>query len=58
MVRDGMGCGRTQEAEATTVLKKPEFTVTVDLKMGRGTASVITCDFSVAYVEINADYRS
>ena len=58
MVQDGIGRGKTVEAEATEILKQPEFTITVDLKMGSGTASVFTCDFSIDYVKINADYRT
>jgi len=58
MVKSGMGCGETVEAEATRVLKKPEFTVAVDLNLAKGTATMLTCDFSVDYVRINADYRS
>lgn len=58
MVKDGVGCGKTVEVKATEVLRQPEFTVTVDLNMGLGSASIFTCDFSVDYVKINADYRS
>jgi glutamate N-acetyltransferase/amino-acid N-acetyltransferase len=58
MVRDGVGRGRTVEAEATAVLGKPELTLTIDLKMGQASASVLTCDLSIDYVKINADYRS
>ena len=59
MAKEGMGCGKAAEAEATKVLKLPEFAITVDLKTGgTGEASVFTCDFSVEYVRINADYRS
>lgn len=58
MVKAGMGCGKTVELEATKVLKKSEFTVAVHLNMGQGFGSMITCDFSVDYVRINADYRS
>jgi len=58
MVENGEGCGDKVEAEATEVLKKPEYAVLVDLKTGQGRASVLTCDFSVDYVKINADYRS
>jgi len=58
MVKSGMGCGKAVEAEAAKVLKKPEFTVAVHLNMGQGSGSMITCDFSVDYVRINADYRS
>jgi glutamate N-acetyltransferase/amino-acid N-acetyltransferase len=58
MVKGGMGCGKVAEAEATKVLCKPEFVVTIDLNMGRGSDLIYTCDFSVDYVRINADYRS
>jgi glutamate N-acetyltransferase/amino-acid N-acetyltransferase len=58
MVKAGMGCGKAVEVEATKVLKKAEFTVAVHLNMGQGLGSMITCDFSVDYVRINADYRS
>jgi glutamate N-acetyltransferase/amino-acid N-acetyltransferase len=58
MVRDGVGCGATAEAAATAVLKKSAFTVTLDLGLGRGRYTMLTCDFSVDYVKINADYRS
>ncbi len=58
MVKAGMGQGKTIEAEATKVLKRPEFTLTIDLNSGSGSGSILTCDFSVDYVRINADYRS
>ncbi len=58
MVKNGMGCGKDVEALATKVLKKSEFVLTIDLKIKAGSASVFTCDFSVDYVKINADYRT
>jgi glutamate N-acetyltransferase/amino-acid N-acetyltransferase len=58
MVKSGMGCGKRAEAEATQILKQPEYTLTIDLKAGAGKASVFTCDFSIDYVKINASYRS
>ena len=58
MVKDGRGCGLEAEKEATEVLRLPEFSVTVDLNQGSGTAGLLTCDFSLDYVKINADYRS
>lgn len=58
MVQDGAGCGPHAEAEATKVLKQSEYAITIDLKMGVGSATVITCDFSIDYVRINADYRT
>lgn len=58
MVKNGLGCGKAAEAASTKVLKKPEFTVLLDLHQGNGFSSVFTCDFSIDYVKINADYRS
>ncbi|MCD4762818.1 MAG: bifunctional glutamate N-acetyltransferase/amino-acid acetyltransferase ArgJ [Desulfobacterales bacterium] len=58
MVKNGMGCGKAVEAEATKVLMKPELSISIDLNMGKGCASVFTCDFSIEYVKINTDYRS
>lgn len=58
MVKDGRGCGLESEKKATEVLRLPEFSVVVDLNQGSGTADMLTCDFSLEYVKINADYRS
>ena len=58
MVKNGSGCPDDAEAEATKVLKKPELTIMIDLKLGSANASVLTCDLSIDYVKINADYRS
>jgi glutamate N-acetyltransferase/amino-acid N-acetyltransferase len=53
-----LGQGRDVERQATAVLKKPEFVVTIDLHEGAGCKDIYTCDFSIDYVKINADYRS
>lgn len=58
MVDKGLYCGGTAEERATAVLKKPEFTMTLDLNMGKARTWILTCDFSLDYVRINADYRS
>jgi len=58
MVKQGFGCGAKAEELATAVLKTPEFSITLDLNIGQGSASMLTCDFSIDYVKINADYRS
>ncbi len=58
MVAGGMGCGKAAEAEATRVLKTDEFEISIDLHQGTGHDAVYTCDFSIDYVKINADYRS
>jgi len=58
MVKSGLGCGKEAEAEATRVLKQDEFAVTIDLNLGQEVETVYTCDFSIDYVKINADYRT
>jgi glutamate N-acetyltransferase/amino-acid N-acetyltransferase len=58
MVVAGRGCGKEVEAEATRVLKQDEFAIAIDLHLGEGRAVMYTCDFSLDYVKINADYRS
>jgi glutamate N-acetyltransferase / amino-acid N-acetyltransferase len=54
----GRWCGPEAENRATAVLKQAEFSVTIDLNQGRGTDGLLTCDFSLDYVRINADYRT
>ncbi|HPX61936.1 MAG TPA: bifunctional glutamate N-acetyltransferase/amino-acid acetyltransferase ArgJ [Deltaproteobacteria bacterium] len=58
MARDGVFSGGDAEQQGTEVLKRKSFTVTVDLGIGQGTATVYTCDLSHDYVSINADYRT
>jgi glutamate N-acetyltransferase/amino-acid N-acetyltransferase len=58
MASKGLSCGDRAEAAATAVLQQPEYSITVNLNMGKGQASLLTCDFSIDYVKINADYRS
>lgn len=58
MVQNGIFAGGDAEARGTEVLRKKEFAVTVDLKLGKGSATVYTCDLSHEYVSINADYRT
>ncbi len=58
LVRNGLSLGKEAEEEAAAVLRQPEFTVTVDLNDGREGLEVYTCDLSLDYVRINADYRS
>ena len=40
------------------VLKKDAFEVVVDLHLGKHESSIYTCDFSLDYVHINADYTT
>ncbi len=58
MVENGLGLGAEAEEKATSVLKEKNFAVSIDLQEGEGFAEMYTCDFSLDYVKINADYRS
>ena len=58
MVENGLGLGKEAEVAATEVLKKKEFSVNIDLKAGEHSSEYYTCDFSIDYVKINADYRT
>ena len=58
MAKSGQGMGAKAEAAVTEVLKQDEFTITIDLNAGKKKARVITCDLSLDYVRINADYRT
>ncbi|MEJ2134436.1 MAG: bifunctional glutamate N-acetyltransferase/amino-acid acetyltransferase ArgJ [Desulfofustis sp.] len=58
IVRNGVAQGSEAEKRATQVLKNNQFTVCIDLQDGTGCEEVYTCDLSIDYVKINADYRS
>lgn len=45
-------------AAAGEKMKRREFGLTVDLKMGKSSARVVTCDLSFEYVKINAEYTT
>ena len=47
-----------QLAKLAKVMEKPSFEVVVDLHLGNFESSVYTCDFSLDYVHINADYTT
>ena len=47
-----------QEADGQRVMRQSEIRVRVDLGRGHASHTVWTCDLSLDYVRINADYRS
>ena len=47
-----------REQDGQRVMKQSEITVRVDLHRGAARTVVWTCDLSIDYVKINADYRS
>lgn len=46
------------EKKAQSVLKKPNFTVTLNLKSGKASSFVIASDITFEYVKINSHYRT
>jgi glutamate N-acetyltransferase/amino-acid N-acetyltransferase len=46
------------EAETSAYMKRDSIEITADLGIGRGRATVWTCDLTKEYVAINGDYRS
>jgi glutamate N-acetyltransferase/amino-acid N-acetyltransferase len=58
MVKKGQGLGLPAERRLSNVFRRSEFTIRVDLGLGRAVSEVWTTDLSVDYVKINASYRS
>lgn len=56
--RFGRIADEKQLTKLAAVMKKDEFSVTVDLHLGSAEASIYTCDFSLDYIHINADYTT
>ena len=47
-----------REAEVVPHMRGQEILIEVDVGVGRGKATVWTCDLTHGYIDINADYRS
>lgn len=58
IVSQGVGAGVAREREAAERMKNPEFNVTIDLGLGHHEETILTCDFTHEYVNINANYRT
>ena len=58
IVQDGLGLGNEQEKKAAEKMKNPEFSVTIELNVGKYDEWITTCDLTHDYISINADYRS
>lgn len=56
--RRGEVADEKQLAKLAKVMKKDAFEVVVDLHLGTGESSIYTCDLSLDYVHINADYTT
>ena len=58
IVRRGREVVRAVERRASRVAAAPEFTLTLDLHAGSGSALRMASDLSVDYVRFNSDYRT
>ncbi len=58
LVENGLPVGEEAEKKVSQILRRPSFSITIDLGQGEAEESVYTCDLSPDYVKINADYRS
>ncbi len=47
-----------REEDGAAYMKGERLTIGVEMGLGRGAATVWTCDLTARYIEINADYRS
>lgn len=56
--RKGRVADAKQLEKLGRVLGQDAFTVLADLHLGKGEATIYTCDFSLNYVHINADYTT
>ena len=58
VVRQGVSSGAGAEERARKVMKRDDFSVTVDLNLGEGSSMVWTSDLSPGYVRFNSCYRT
>jgi glutamate N-acetyltransferase/amino-acid N-acetyltransferase len=58
VAHQGMRDPAYEEAAASAYMKRDAIEITADLHLGRGRATVWTCDLTKEYVAINGDYRS
>jgi len=55
---DGLRDPDYDEARVSALMKEQKIVIRVDIGLGRGKATVWTCDLTKEYVAINGDYRS
>ncbi len=58
VVKQGLGTGQEAERVAAEVMRRPEYRIRIDLGSGSASWWVLTCDLTVDYIKINADYRT
>lgn len=58
VAHEGERAASYDEEAVSAYMRGDEVTITADLGLGRGAATVWTCDLTKEYVAINGDYRS
>jgi glutamate N-acetyltransferase/amino-acid N-acetyltransferase len=58
IVDGGLSCGEGAEKKAADRMANKEFTLSIDLHQGEHEETIITCDLTHEYININADYRT
>ena len=56
--QDGLVSATYNEDKMSAYMKNQELEVSVDVGVGRGSATMWTCDLTHGYISINGDYRS
>ncbi len=58
ILEKGLPLGTKAEEQARQRMKAQKFSITLDIFQGDEIDKVLTCDLSIDYVKINADYRT
>ena len=58
VAKDGEMASSYREQDGAAYMKNREIAISVDVGVGKGAATVWTCDLTKDYIAINADYRS
>ena len=58
VAKDGEVAPGYREEDGAAYMKRPEIAITVDVGVGKESATIWTCDLTQDYIAINADYRS
>jgi glutamate N-acetyltransferase / amino-acid N-acetyltransferase len=58
IVESGLGVGAAAEEKAQALMKRDEFSITIELGQGAHEDRILTCDLTHEYVSINANYRT
>ncbi|WP_417583562.1 bifunctional glutamate N-acetyltransferase/amino-acid acetyltransferase ArgJ [Pelagibacterium sp.] len=58
LARNGQRAAEYSEDAVTAYMKEEELSISVDIGLGLGNATVYTCDLTHGYIDINGSYRS